>query len=66
MGTVINKRVHVIKRGEKWAVKKQGNIKASGVYDTQREATSVARSYKKSGYDIIIHNRDGTIKKWEK
>lgn len=60
------KRIHVIKRGDRWAVKKQGNLRATGVFDTKREATVVARTYKKNGYDIIIHNQDGTINKWEK
>jgi hypothetical protein len=57
------KRVHVISRGDSWAVKKEGNLKASKIYQDKQAAISDAR---KSGVDVVVHKKDGSIQKWEK
>jgi hypothetical protein len=57
------KRVHVISRGDSWAVKKEGNLKASKVYPDKETAITGAR---KSGHDVVVHKKDGSIQKWEK
>ena len=63
---MVVKRVHVIKKDKKWAVKKQGASRAFRVYDSKQEAIENGRKFKGIGYDLIIHNADGTIKKLEK
>jgi hypothetical protein len=61
-----NKRVHVIKRDEGWAVKKQGTSRASRIYKSKEDAVEGAQKFKKSGHDLVIHKKDGSIQKWEK
>jgi uncharacterized protein YdaT len=61
-----NKRVHVIKRDKGWAVKKQGASRASRIYKSKDEAVEKAQKFKKSGHDLVIHKKDGSIQKWEK
>jgi hypothetical protein len=60
-----NKRIHVISRNDGWAVKKEGNTKASKIYSTKDAAVKGARKSSK-GYDVIVHKRDGSIEKWQK
>lgn len=60
------KRTHVVKRDSGWAVKKEGTQRASRVFKTKEEAVKGAQKYKKSGSDVVIHKKDGSIQKWEK
>lgn len=60
------KRVHIIKRGESWAVKKQGNLRASKKFDTKKEAIENAENLRERGYDLIIHRKNGTVEKWKR
>jgi uncharacterized protein YdaT len=55
---------HVVPRpGGNWAVKGEGNQKASSIQPTQekaiRDATRIARSEKA---EVVIHGRDGKIR----
>jgi hypothetical protein len=59
-------RVHVISRNDGWAVKKEGNIRASKVVKTKDEAVTTARRVASQALDVVIHKKDGTIQKWEK
>lgn len=59
-------RVHVIKRREGWAVKKEGNRIASRVYTSKKDAEEFSRSYGEKGYDVIVHRGDASIEKWNK
>jgi len=61
-----SKRVHIISRKDGWAVKKEGTTKASKIYKKKDSAVNDAKKLKKSGHDVIIHKKDGTIQKWEK
>lgn len=46
-----------------WQVKREGADRASGVFDTQREADNRARDLaKKSGGERITQGRDGKIR----
>ena len=46
-----------------WSVKNSGATRASKVFGTQQQAISYGRdSAKKSGTELYIHGRDGTIK----
>lgn len=57
---------HVIPTGERWAVRRAGSERASGVYETQREAISAARTIaRNNGAELFIHGRDGRIRERE-
>lgn len=58
-------KVHVISRNGGWAVKKEGNSRASKIYSTKDAAVKGARSLSK-GSDIVVHKRDGSIATWHK
>jgi hypothetical protein len=54
--------LHVVPNGDGWAVKKEGNERASSTHDTQKNAIEGARSLAKEGDDIVIHRADGSIR----
>lgn len=54
--------LHVVPHDETWAVKREGNERASSTHDTQKEAIDAARGFAKDGDDIVIHRPDGTIR----
>ena len=57
------KNVHVVKRSDGWAVKKEGNKKASSVHKTQQQAIDVGRdAAKNEKSELVIHKRDGKIR----
>lgn len=55
---------HVVPSGTGgWAVKNSGSPRASRTFATQQQAISYARdAAMKSGTELYIHGRDGTIK----
>nr|WP_097069776.1 DUF2188 domain-containing protein [Rhodobacter maris] len=54
---------HVVPSGGKWAVRRSGAERASGVFSTQEEAVSRARELAKTqGTELYIHGRDGRIR----
>ncbi|MHA1613435.1 MAG: DUF2188 domain-containing protein [Candidatus Thorarchaeota archaeon] len=57
-------RVHIIYRGSGWAVKKEGTERAYKILRTQREAEKFAKKNYARGTEIIVHGKDGSIKKW--
>jgi len=58
-------KTHIIKRGDGWAVKKQGRTRASKVYKSQDDAIRGAKKMNSSA-EIIVHKRDGSVRKWIK
>lgn len=60
------KRAHILKRESGWAVKKQGAKRATKIYKTKKSAEKGAQKLKKSGHDIVVHKKDGSIEKWQK
>lgn len=57
------KNQHVVPKGSEWAVKGEGNNKATAIVDTQAEAISIARQIainQKS--EVVIHRPNGTIR----
>lgn len=60
----MGKNVHVTHRKDgSWAVKKEENKRASGLYDTQREAIKDGQPIaKKEKSDLIIHDRENKIR----
>lgn len=54
---------HVVTHPEGWAVRGEGNSRATSVHDTQREAIDVAREIARNqGGETIIHGRNGQIR----
>jgi hypothetical protein len=54
---------HVVPNGSKWSVRRAGASKASGTFDTQREAIDRARTIAQNqSTELFIHGRDGRIR----
>lgn len=57
------KNQHVTPKGGKWQVKGAGNIKATKIFDTQKDAEIYARQIAKhQKSELITHNRHGQIR----
>jgi len=55
--------LHVVPHnGQDWAVKREGNERASSTHTSQKEAIDAARELAKELDDIVIHRPDGTIR----
>lgn len=57
------KNQHVVPNGKDWAVKGEGNKRATKIVDTQADAIKIAREIainKKS--EVVIHRPDGKIR----
>lgn len=65
-GKGTSKRVHIISRKDGWAIKKQGASRASKIYQKKETAIKKAQKLRKTGHDVIVHKKDGSIQKWEK
>ena len=53
-------RYHVTKQGDKWAVKKEGNQRASSLHETKKLAVDAGRSVAKNAKgQLLIHKKDG-------
>ena len=55
---VVSNRVHVISRGNKWAVVKSKAKRASSLHQFREEAYFHAR---KMSDKVIVHNKDATV-----
>jgi hypothetical protein len=55
---------HVVKVGDKWAIKKPGADRASSLHDTQRQADQRAAEIlrKAGGGERVTHGVDGRIR----
>jgi hypothetical protein len=59
----MGKNIHVVPRDGEWAVRRDGNERASSVHPTQQEATQAARKIaKKEKTEVVIHRADGRIR----
>ena len=57
------KNQHVVPKDGAWAVRGEGNSRASSTHDTQKAAIDKARGKaQKDGSEVIIHGRDGKIR----
>jgi hypothetical protein len=54
--------LHVVPHNNEWAVKREGNERASSTHPTQKEAIDAARELAKELDDIVVHRPDGTIR----
>lgn len=59
-----SRRVHITPRTNGWAIRKEGNLQASKVVNTQKVAVEVAKTWVKSGKatSVIIHGRNGKFR----
>jgi hypothetical protein len=54
---------HVVPSGGRWSVRTAGAKRASGTFDTQREAIDKAREKaQRQGTELYIHGRYGRIR----
>ena len=54
---------YVVPHSDGWAVRGEGNSRATSVHDTQQEAINVAREIARNqGGELLIHGRDGQIR----
>ncbi len=57
------KNQHVVPSGKNWAIKGEGNSRATRIVSTQKEATKIAREIAKNqGSEMFIHGRNGKIR----
>jgi hypothetical protein len=57
------KDVHVVPHDQGWATRREGSERAGGVYETQKEAISHARTQaQRERVEVVIHGRDGRIR----
>ncbi|QMW05420.1 DUF2188 domain-containing protein [Spirosoma foliorum] len=54
--------VHIVPRGDQWAVKRANGQRATRLVDTQQDAIDVGRNIARhQQVELIIHNQDGQI-----
>lgn len=59
----MGKNQHVVPSGKAWAVKGEGNPKATSLHPTQSAATDRARDIAKNQKsEVVIHRPDGRIR----
>jgi hypothetical protein len=57
------KGVHVTPRGNKWAVMREGNERASSLHNTQAEAVKKGReTARRDQTEFYLHNQQGEIR----
>ena len=57
------KNLHVVPKDGKWSVRRTGSSRASGIYNTQREAVEKAMQIARNQHvELYIHGRDGRIR----
>ncbi len=59
----MGKNQHVVPRGDNWAIKGEGNGKATSIHNTQREAIKQARNIAQNQKaELFIHGENGKIR----
>src|SRR5687768_445795 len=57
------KNQHVIPKSDGWAVKREGNSRATSIHGTQASAIQAGRkAAREQGVKLIIHARDGAVR----
>jgi hypothetical protein len=55
--------VHVTPRGNKWAVIREGNQRATSLHDTQKQAETKGReTARRDKTEFYLHNQQGEIR----
>lgn len=55
------KKIHVIKRGNRWAVRREKGKRASKVFDTKGEAVVFAQNMEANRFHVIVHDERGRV-----
>lgn len=59
----MGKNQHVVKRGDGWAVRGEGNGRDTSHHKTQEQAREAAREIAiNQRSEVVIHNREGQIR----
>lgn len=59
----MGKNQHIVPQDGNWAVKGEGNQKATSIYTTQKEAIEAGREIAKNQKsELIIHDKHGKIR----
>lgn len=59
----MGKNQHVVPHGDDWAIKGEGNSRATSVHSTQQEAIEQARGIAKNQQsELLIHGTNGQIR----
>jgi hypothetical protein len=59
----MGKNQHVVPNDGEWAVRGEGNSKATSVHRTQSDAIDAARAISQHQHsELVIHGRDGKIR----
>ncbi len=59
----MSKRVHIVPHQDGWAVKREGNNRATSVHDTQKDAQRAAIPIaKREKTEVVTHGRNGRIR----
>jgi Uncharacterized protein conserved in bacteria (DUF2188) len=59
----MGKNQHVVRRGDEWAVRGEGNARDTSLHPTQAEAIDAARQIAiNQRSEIVIHRPDGRIR----
>lgn len=59
----MGKNQHVIKSGDKWGVKGEGNARITRKFETQKEAIDCAREIAKNkSSELLVHAENGRIR----
>ncbi len=60
----MGKNVHIVPHDDGWAVKTEGNARASSLHGIKKEAVSVGRdAARNERSELFIHGKDGRIQK---
>ena len=59
-----SRRVHITPRFNGWALRKEGNLHATKIVDTQQKAIAIAKLLLKDGEvsAIIVHSKNGNFR----
>jgi uncharacterized protein YdaT len=58
-------KLHVLPRDNGWAIKREGNSRASRIFDTKRGAVAKAKNMAAHDGYVYVHNKDGAIQRVE-
>jgi len=59
----MGKNQHVVRKGDAWGIRGEGNTRLTSLHPTQKEAIEVGRGIAiNQESELVIHGRDGKIR----